>query len=69
MQQIRAGPVEHRHEIITNTVDTFCREVAQTLLIDLYLVVAIRSAVFDGLYYWQRLDNTPSHAVAFNILT
>ena len=53
MQQIRAGPVEHRHEVIANGVDALCREVAQTLLIDLDLLVAVGSAIFDGFHYGQ----------------
>ena len=60
VEQIGAGPVEYGHEVIADAVDAFCREVAQTLLIDLDLVVAIRTAVFDGLYDGERLYDAPA---------
>ena len=50
VEQIGTGPVEHGHEVIADAVDAFCRKVAQRLLIDLDLVVTVRTAVFDGLY-------------------
>ena len=48
VQQVGACPVEHRHKIVTNGLDAFEAEVAEALLIDLDLIVAVGAAVLDG---------------------
>ena len=68
VEQVGAGPVEYGHEVVADAVDALGREVAQALLVDLNLVVAVRTAVLDGLYYWQALDDAPAHAVTLDIL-
>ena len=68
VEQIGTSPVEHRHEVIADAMDALCREVTQTLLIYLYLMVAVRTSVFDGLYDWQRLNDAPAHAITLDIL-
>ena len=42
-------------------------QVAQTLLVYLYLMVAVGTAIFDCLNYRQRLYYAPAHAVALDI--
>ena len=69
VQQVGTGPVEHRHEIVADAVDALCREVAQRLLIDLDLLVAVGAAVFDGLHDGEALYDAPAHAVALDVLT
>ena len=69
VQQVGTCPVEHGHEVVADGVDTFCRKIAQRLLIHLNLVVAVGTAVLDGLYYGQALYHTPAHAVALDVLT
>ena len=69
MEQVSTCPVQHGHEVIADAVDTLGSEVTERLLIYFYLLVAVRTAIFDGLYYWQRLYHTPTHAVALNVFT
>ena len=68
VEQVGTGPVEHRHEVVANAVDALGREVTKRLLIDLDLMVAIRTAVFDGFYYGERLNDAPAHAVTLYVL-
>ena len=68
VRQIGTCPVEHGHEVVADAVDAFCREVAERLLVDLDLVVAVCSAILDGLYDGQRLNDAPSHAITLNVL-
>ena len=67
VEQIGASPVEHGHEVVADAMDAFCREVAQRLFVYFNLLVAVGTAVLDGLHHGQRLDNAPAHAVALNI--
>ena len=69
VEQVGTCPVEHRHEVVADTMDTLCREVAQRLLINLYLVVAVRTAILDGLYHRQTLDHAPAHTIRLDVLT
>ena len=69
MKQVGTGPVQDGHEVVADAVDALCCQVTQTLLVNLYLVVAVRTAIFDSLYDGQRFYHAPAHAVAFNIFT
>ena len=68
MEQIGTSPVEHRHKVVADAVDALGSQVAQALLIYLYLVVAIGTAVLDCLNYWQTFDHAPAHAVTLDVL-
>ena len=68
VQQVGASPVQHGHEVIADTADALLAEVAQRLLIHLYLLVAVGTAVLDGLRHGQTLHHAPRHAVALDIL-
>src|SRR5574344_2170011 len=67
VQKVCACPVKYRHEVVADAVDTFGGEVAELLLVNLYLLVAVGTSVFDGLYHWEALYHTPTHAVALNV--
>ena len=67
VEQVSARPVQNGHEVVADAMDALCRQVAQTLLIHLNLVVAVRTAILDGLNDWQRLYHAPAHAVALDI--
>ena len=69
MKQVCTRPVEHRHKIIADAVDTLGREVTQTLLVHLYLMVTVRTAVLDGLHHRQTLHHAPAHAITLDIRT
>ena len=69
MQKVGTCPVEHRHEVVTDAVDALSGQIAQRLLIHLYLIISVGTTVFNGFYYRQALHNAPSHAVALDILT
>ena len=49
MKQVGACPIKHGHEVITNGVNAFGGQVAQTFLVNFNLVVAIRAAIFNRL--------------------
>ena len=67
MGQVGACPVEHGHEVVADAVDALGRQVAQALLVDLNLLVAVRAAILDGLHHGQALDHRPPHAVALDV--
>ena len=69
MEQVCTRPVQYWHEVIADAVYALGREVAQTLLIDLNLMVSVRTAIFNCLNYRQTLYHAPAHAVALDILT
>ena len=69
MEQIGTGPVQYGHEVVADAVDALCREIAQRLLIDLYLCVAVGTAILDGFHHRQRFYHTPAHAVRLNVLS
>ena len=69
MQEVGASPIEHRHKVVTYCVDALCRKVAERLFVNLNLMVAVGSAVFDGLHHGQTLYHAPTHTVRFDILT
>ena len=68
MEQVRAGPVQHRHEVVADAVDALGGEVPQRLLVHFDLLVPVGTAVFDGLHDGERLHDAPAHAVALDIL-
>ena len=68
VEQVSACPVEHWHEVIAYGVYAFCCQIAQALLVYLYLLVAVRASVFYCLGDGQRLDYRPSHAVRLDVL-
>ena len=68
MEEVGTCPVEYGHEVVADAVYALCREVTQALLIDLNLVVAVGSAVLDGLHHGQAFNHAPAHAVALDIL-
>ena len=49
-------------------MNTLEREVSQTFLISLYLLISVGTGIFDALYHRQRLYYTPSHSVTFDVL-
>ena len=49
--KIGAGPVEHRHEVVADRVDAFCREVTQAFLVVLYQLVTVCSSILYALTY------------------
>ena len=67
--KIGAGPVEHRHEVVADRVDAFCREVTQAFLVVLYQLIPVRTAVLYAFAHRQGLHNRPAHAVALYIFT
>ena len=50
-------------------MDALCREVAQRLLVDFNLVVAVGASVFDGLDDRQAFYHAPAQTVAFDVLS
>ena len=68
MEEVGTCPVKYGHEVVADAVDALSREVAQALLINLNLVVAVRTAVLDGLHYGQAFNHTPAHTVALDVL-
>ena len=69
MQEIGACPVEHRHEIVAHRMYALRREVAQALLVNLNLLVAVGTSVFDGLRHGQALHDAPSQPGSLDIFT
>ena len=67
MKKVRTSPVQYWHEVIADAVDAFSREVTQTLLIHLDLMIAIRTTIFDCLYYRETLYYAPTHTIALDI--
>ena len=67
VQQVGACPVEHGHEVIADAVDALGSKVAQTLFINLNLMVAVRTAILNGLHYGQTLHHAPAHAITFDV--
>ena len=63
VEQVGTSPVQHGHEVVADAVDAFSRKVAQALLINLNLLVAVGTAVLDGLHHGQTLHHAPAHAV------
>ena len=68
VQQVGARPVEHGHEIIADALDALGSEIAHRLLIYLNLMVAVGTAIFDGLHHGQAFHHAPSHSVLLDIL-
>ena len=48
-------------------MDVLCCEIAQTLLVNLNLMITIRTTIFDCFYYGQTLYNAPTHTIALNV--
>ena len=68
VEQVGTCPVKHRHEVIADGMNTLKREVSQTFLISLYLLISVGTGILDALYHRQRLYHTPSHSVTFDVL-
>ena len=66
--KVCAGPVQNGHEVVADCVDSFKAEVPQGLLVDLYLLIAVRASVFDGFHHGKAFHHAPAHAVAFDVL-
>ena len=69
VKQVGAGPVEDGHEIVADGMDALGREVAEAFLVHLYLLVAVGTAIFNGLHHRQRLHHAPAHAITLDILS
>ena len=67
MEQVRASPVKHRHEVIAHAVYALLAQVCQRFLVYLYLLIAVRAAIFYRLSDGQRLYNRPSHTVTLDV--
>ena len=66
VKQVGAGPVEHGHEVVANGMDTLGCEVAQALLVNINLFIAVGTSILDCFGHGQRLDDAPTHAVTLD---
>ena len=60
MHEVCARPVEDGHEVVADRVYPFSSEVAQALLVDSNLLIAVGTAVFDGFGDGQTLYHAPA---------
>ena len=67
VQKVCTSPVQHRHEVIADAVDALCREVTQTFLVNLDLVVSVWTAILDCLNDRKALYNAPAHTITLDI--
>ena len=65
--QVGTGPVQDRHEVITDGVDALSWEVAQAHLVILDKLVAVGASIFDAFRDRKTLNDTPPHTIALDI--
>ena len=68
VRQIGTCPVQNRHEVVTDALDAFLTQVAETLLVNLNLMITVRTTIFQGFNNRQRLYHTPFHTIRLNVL-
>ena len=66
--QFCASPVQHRHEIIADSMNAALTQISQTHLVILDELVAFRSTILDGFTYRQTLHHRPSQTGSFDII-
>ena len=62
-------PVDHRHEIIADSLNSGFSKVSQTDLIIFYQPIPFRTSILDGLAYREAFHYRPAKSEAFNIVS
>ncbi len=65
--EVGACPVEHGHEVVADALDALLAKVAEALLVDFNLVVAVGTAIFQRFHNGQRLHHAPFHAIRLDV--
>ena len=63
MEKISAHPVKHRHEVVADDLHPVLAQIAQTFLIILNVLLALRRAELDRLVHVDTLDDINIEAV------
>ena len=68
VEQIGTGPVEHRHEVVADDLDTELGQIADALLVVLDVLVAGGQADLDVIVDVDRLDHVHVEAVSVDLI-